>query len=119
WLKSPTATAEPAKLFQILLYWVKFPTPFPKKVFKELRFVETSPGTTKSGFPSRLKSPAAMLIGFPALLICAPRKREKVPSPTPKLQLTLLLLEFTTAKSRWPSLLKSALVIPTGPGPRV
>jgi hypothetical protein len=96
---------------------VKPPDPLPKKTdtILELAFV-----TAISGFPSPLKSAVVIPVGrFPPEEKGLPGAGVKPPDPLPKKTDTVSEDWFVTARSGFPSPLKSAVVILKGPLPPV
>src|SRR2546428_2346439 len=75
------------------------------------------PFTARSGFPSQFQSPARISNGVPAN--GATRRSANVPSPKPRSSDTVcnVLEKLVTAKSRWPSRLKSATATSRGACP--
>src|ERR1700682_2811454 len=113
-LKSPTATD--VGVFPVAnglpLAVVNPPLPFPSNTVRLLLLPLV---TARSAFPSPLKSPTATEFGQLPTANGLPLAAENPPPPFPSNTVTLLLPQFATAKSAFPSPLKSPTATDDGP----
>src|SRR6266699_487433 len=112
-LKSPTAKYQGFAPTGKSSAGIKVPSPLPSSTEA---VPESTLETARSGLPSPLKSPSAMYQGKPP-----PEAKYmffaawKVPSPLPSSSQAVQSPKLTTARSGFPSPLKSATAMPEGP----
>src|SRR5437867_1343881 len=90
------------------------PEPFPSRI---VTLLEPKFTTTRSGFPSRLKSPTAMDWGLFSTPTGEPAAWVNAPEPLPSRIVTVFEPPFVTARSAVPSRLKSPTAVDEGKNP--